>query len=1467
MHIPMQRFWKVFLVASLLQATVLLWCSALYAQETRQWLLPPGESLPESWQTETLTQQFSSGWRLVQLSPEADSVAMSAYQQMLSVSGAEPDRLWVATGFPDDPGLTLQWAFETNGQGQRVDIRAREAWNIQKSAREVVVGVLDSGVDWTHPDLINNIWQNLGEDADGDGRVLEYINGQWVFDPGDVNGIDDDGNGYVDDFIGWDFVNDDNNPYDDHFAGHGTHVAGIIGASGNNGIGVSGVAWEVRIMPLKFLDQSGKGYTSGALEALEYARKMGADLTNNSWGAPFRSEALAAAIDSAGASGQLFVAAAGNNFGNNNDKAPFYPAAYPFPHVVAVTATNALGHRSVFANVGASSVDLGAPGTGIYSTLPGNTYGFFSGTSMAAPFVTGALALLIATQPTMPIDVKVAKLLRSTDPLADLQTVTQAQGQLNLWKLLRRPIRFDKILDRPETEAPLIASADNRSLMAGNSPDSAWVTAFSAPGQIAWSKSYEAGVKLRSLTSYGEAGWVLAGTASGSSWIQQLAHNGELQWSFELEGANSPSVATITVRKNRVLAAGHLANGDLWMLGLDTLGTLLWQHRFPATGRKIHLLDSSSDLFMLVDRWQGNLNQIALLRFDDSGQYLDARTWSIQNEVSSTGLHSLEDEEDEWTLGLLVTQPSGVKEAWIWEGEDELEPEKGFGYALSPTTKDAFTQVWPDGGWIISSHDSVSQTNQLIGTDVKGTELFATAFPTDFELSGVGPVNDGGVVMAGKVGSGNSSEWILRKTDPRGLANCPGAPVASTPISVPLLSGQSLSLAPTNPGLTLSPGLLGMVASSLSAAERCGPNTCETEAFFLLPQGTLCEDDFVAIPSLSQHATSYEWRIDGVVVSNDSILNLQIDDDEFLVSLTASNGNCSDEMSLRLEVEPEIEYHDIDTTRCAPSISLEAPIRGVSYEWLDDNENVIGTGPQQRITQSGEYQLIMIDQCGNDWEQDIEVTLSGNCVWPGDVNADGAVDQLDFLLLGLVHGQTGPARSNASSLYEEQTGLPWPGKFPDSLQWAPGINLQHADCDGDGVIDIELDRLVVLQNRTAAFIPPVETQPSSLSLTLTLPQGQANVGDTIPLSVSLSDTSGQSPPIYGLSFSIRYNLPLNQGIIFTLPPSWLGTPGADLAELSIGKTTANASEVSIVRFDLQNRLGQGAVIGGGIVIQIDDIGSYALSGQQAYLSLDLLDAFAIQADGSRVPIREIRVQGNQTVQIDVPTQELQLRAALQGAWDSGSSMHSTALHDLGLLPTFSPYAQAPASYVPTLEPVTDWVLVEFRDSSDLDQIVSRLPGLLLPNGQIVDPATRGPLRPALADGDYYVVMKHRNHLAVRSPLPVSFSSGTTVSLNWTNTPLAIDGKAQLFPQGASWVIPAGDVNQDGQIIWSGTGNDQRFLLQKLQGQPQNSISGYFAEDLNLDGFIRYQGTSSDQAIFQQLFQGISANQIIQSYVP
>jgi subtilisin family serine protease len=326
------------------------------------------------------------------------------------VKYAQPSWIYRLENTPNDPSFQSLWGMN---QANDADIDAPEAWDTATDATAATVAVIDTGIQWDHVDLAANMWINPDEIAG--------------------NGIDDDLNGWVDDIYGVDTVNNDGNPFDDH--GHGTHCAGTIGAVGNNAIGVTGVCWNARIVALKFLDASGSGDTADALEAIDYCVQKQIHLSSNSWGGYGVDTALYDGIDDAGSCGHLFIAAAGNS-AINIEGQNWLPGGYDLDNVLCVAASNSSDGVAWFSNWGPISVDLAAPGDGIYSTYPTNSYATLSGTSMATPHVAGVATMLFALSGTRyGLDVK-DWILNSADPIGAWSGLTVTGGRLNFEQAL-----------------------------------------------------------------------------------------------------------------------------------------------------------------------------------------------------------------------------------------------------------------------------------------------------------------------------------------------------------------------------------------------------------------------------------------------------------------------------------------------------------------------------------------------------------------------------------------------------------------------------------------------------------------------------------------------------------------------------------------------------------------------------------------------------------------------------------------------------------------------------------------------------------------------------------------------------------------------------------------------------------------------------------------------------------------------
>ncbi len=343
--------------------------------------------------------------------------AVSRLSRLPFVAYAEPDYLVQKT--TNDTYYSYVYAIDNTGQSVNgvtgtadADMDVLEAWAVQTGDPNLVIAVIDEGVQYDHPDLAANMWTNTGEI------------------PG--NGIDDDGNGFIDDVYGYDFYDFDGDPMDE--GGHGTHVAGTICAEGNNGIGIVGVVQQCQIMALRFLGPQG-GYTSGGIAAVDYAVQMGAKISNNSWGGGGFSQGLYDAIAAARDADHIFLAAAGNGDRRgrsvDNDRTPHYPSSYDLSNVVAVAATNNRDQLASFSNYGATSVDIAAPGVDIASTYIGDGYAWLDGTSMATPNVTGVVALIRSQFPQMGYQEVIDLLYATARPAAAVAGITTTGGIAN----------------------------------------------------------------------------------------------------------------------------------------------------------------------------------------------------------------------------------------------------------------------------------------------------------------------------------------------------------------------------------------------------------------------------------------------------------------------------------------------------------------------------------------------------------------------------------------------------------------------------------------------------------------------------------------------------------------------------------------------------------------------------------------------------------------------------------------------------------------------------------------------------------------------------------------------------------------------------------------------------------------------------------------------------------------------------
>jgi len=367
--------------------------------------------------------------RLVLVSTELETLdAIARVKEMPDVAYAEPNWIYQHFATSNDTYYTngSLWGMygDATSPSNQYGSQAGEAWAAGKTgSNNVWIGIIDEGYMYTHEDLSANAGTNPGEIAG--------------------NGVDDDGNGYVDDVYGWDFANGDNSVFDGLSDDHGSHVAGTIGGVGGNSKGVAGVVWTVKMMNAKFLGSNG-GTTANAIKSVDYftdlKQRHGINLvaTNNSWGGGGFSQGLYDAIERANQAGILFIAAAGNST-NDNDATASYPASYNNTNIIAVASIDSNGALSSFSNWGATTVDLGAPGRGIYSTVPVRSrgqirsgYASYSGTSMATPHVCGGAALYAASNPGASASTIKSAIMNSTVATSSLSGKTVTGGRLNV---------------------------------------------------------------------------------------------------------------------------------------------------------------------------------------------------------------------------------------------------------------------------------------------------------------------------------------------------------------------------------------------------------------------------------------------------------------------------------------------------------------------------------------------------------------------------------------------------------------------------------------------------------------------------------------------------------------------------------------------------------------------------------------------------------------------------------------------------------------------------------------------------------------------------------------------------------------------------------------------------------------------------------------------------------------------------
>ncbi|MBA3805322.1 MAG: S8 family serine peptidase, partial [Acidobacteria bacterium] len=630
------------------------------------------------------------GLRQARVRPEDTLDAIVALKSQPNVLYAEPNYIWRKKNTPNDARYGDLWALKNTGQSGSndyipavqpgtvgEDIDAELAWNKTTGDKSVVVAVIDEGIDVNHADLKDNIWVNPGETA-GDG-------------------VDNDGNGFADDVNGWDFTSCiasslpncgdgsvyDGTPANGKVDSHGTHVAGTIGARGNNGVGVVGVNWQVSIMSIKVLGATGSGSSSNIIRGYNYVRMMkqrgiNVRVTNNSYGGPGYSLAAFDAISQLNQADILVVVAAGND-AQDNFNSPDFPASYDLPNVLAVAATDRFGQLAIFSNFGARAVSMGAPGRGILSTTPhnyptpqytdpdGSTYSFFSGTSMATPQVAGAAALALSVNSGLSVQNLRGVLAYSGEVLPSLQGVTTTGRRLNA---------YNTILSAQENDLTAPASAANLQMTAqnGRTVTLQWI-APGDDGNAGTASDYDfffispAGKRLLLPTTLLPA---TAGTAqSATVSLPYLNYSGTVELrTYDNAGNFSTASLPVSVAQN--------AGSDPYVViegapeGLSTGGTSLALNADDSFKDNQPLPFSFP--FYGVNRTSINVSTNGALYFskiprNESGIGLDAGS-SVQALQGQTMIAGLWDDlrTDRTGGNVFVVQPDSSRVIYRWEG-------------------------------------------------------------------------------------------------------------------------------------------------------------------------------------------------------------------------------------------------------------------------------------------------------------------------------------------------------------------------------------------------------------------------------------------------------------------------------------------------------------------------------------------------------------------------------------------------------------------------------------------------------------------------------------------------------------------------------------------------------------------------------------------------------------------------------
>lgn len=1190
----------------------------------------------------------------------------------------QPNYLYQLSAIPNDNLFNNQWNMYNKGDGgcnTGADIGVVDAWDIGTGDSTLIIAVIDGGMDLDHEDLIANRYRNP-MDSSFDGR-------------------DQDGNGLVDDVYGWDFVNDSlgsngsryngGRPEDDTHNGHGTHVAGIVGARGNNQSGIAGVCWNCKLLPIKFSDSTGKGNTLTAISAINYIadlKESGVNIkvANNSWGGTANDLLLYQAIQRLDSLGVLFVAASGNANQNNNDQNPYYPASFDLPNIISVTSTNCHDILASSANIGLRSVDIAAPGVGILSTLPNDQYGFLSGTSMAAPHVAGAVGLMYSLSSGLtPFMIK-QRLIDLADPIPHLADKCLSGSRLNINRALtdnsittfqqtysftNYEIRFNDIVEDGDGNYYLSGYVD--SVVSGSTKRSdVFIQKVNGQGQVIWAKTVggNLGEANISMVLAPDSGVIICSDTRSFTipiyevLMFQFDPNGQKVWEKLIHFNGKALPLTIARTNDRGLIQtgnSELDSSVVFLMKTDSIGNIEWFNTYSDSNIThtfgVSVTPLQNGEYLLLGRQRiGSILSPIMIKTDSIGQVIWSRTT-----FSATNVFSKAIETTSGKLLVLSFEDFGLstgRDLFVYQLSQNGEIEWGQRFSSSLEDLGLGLAENKNGNYFISGYSqdvtdatAVALTMEI---DINGNLqwISATEPLSGLNLSRDGlQTSDGGFGICGT----NDSLAFFIKTDIYGSSGCL-TDIATQVIQVPIpkdsITWDSLGLFAT-PGipaaipLVLDPFITD-VTSSIQTTTNCISSVdCNLTVTFPPPDPSICLGETVTFASQSSGADTLYWYINDTLRSQADTFSYTFNHiGEFEIRLKGVSDTCSLSSTQHLLVRTPVRLNlGADTTTIAPSYFLNAATpNGRTYLWTNSNSDTVANTSYIGITRSGTYTLQVQDACGDTAIDSIHVNLIGNGLFmvPGDVNADGLINMVDWFLLTTQHGNLGIPRINPSSLPIPQRSQDWSISFPNGHFLADSVNLKHADVDGDSILSTFIDGPKAIANFNSIH-PNLTTPLSPYSIHIQAQQSSVTLGDSIYFSFIIENQGGVDS-LLGIALSLHPSILLTNPPTLASDSSIWGQAGVDYNQDRYVDSVTGRIDFGFARMDQQPvvTLGFRQFARSGIITQIDDIDDPWLFAALIPITFTPGNVLLF-GKNSLVPVNSVSVQSTITVMVEIPS--------------------------------------------------------------------------------------------------------------------------------------------------------------------------------------------------------------------------------------